>query len=77
MPLALNTLTGLVDYQPDHIVEHPILGRYLLEVPEGTKPLLPGMFKPGTKDEFEEYHQEEEAPAPVAPVAKPEEGDNK
>ena len=56
MPYALNTLTGIVDFQPEHIIDHVILGRYLKEVPEGTKSLAPGMFKPGTVDEFEELN---------------------
>jgi hypothetical protein len=58
MPYALNTLTGIVDFQPEHVINHVVLGKYLKEVPEGTKPLQPGMFKPGTVDEFEEAHAE-------------------
>jgi hypothetical protein len=56
MPTTLNTLTGIVDFQPDHVLNHVILGQYLKEVPEGTKSLEPGMFKPGTVEEFEELH---------------------
>jgi hypothetical protein len=63
MPYALNTLTGIVDFQPEHIVDHPVIGRYLKEVPEGTKSLVPGMFKPGTVDEFEELNTTQSNPA--------------
>jgi hypothetical protein len=67
MPYALNTLTGIVDFQPEHVINHVVLGKYLKEVPEGTKSLQPGMFKPGTVDEFEEVHAKAE-PEDVTPA---------
>lgn len=69
MPTALNTLTGIVDFQPDHVVNHVELGRYLKVVPEGTKSLTPGMFKPGTVDEFEELNANQTVAAPSKDTA--------
>lgn len=66
MPTALNTLTGIVDFQPDHVVNHVNLGQYLKVVPEGTKSLIPGMFKPGTVDEFEELNAPQPKDEPSA-----------
>ena len=72
MTTVLNTLTGIVTDQPDHIVNHITLGKYLLEVPEGTKNLVPGLFKPGTADEFVELNAKDEK----APNNSKKNGDN-
>lgn len=58
MPTTLNTLTGKVKDVPKAVAEHAIIGRYLKVVPEGTKPLVPGMFKPGTVEEYDAAHSE-------------------
>lgn len=68
MPTTLNTLTGLITFQDDHIVAHPTIGRYLKVVPEGTKPLVEGMFKPGTVEEFEELNGSDIIKQQDAPV---------
>lgn len=62
MPYTIHTLTGIASEQPEHVVAHPQLGRYLKVVPEGTKSLAQGLFKPGTVDEFEVFNARQEQP---------------
>lgn len=40
-----NRLTGKLDWTQDHVFEHPVLGKDLEEVEEGTKPLVPELIK--------------------------------
>lgn len=79
MPTTLHTLTGRVANVPDELLDNPKLKSYLKVVPEGTKPLLKGMFKPGTVEEFDKAnkvvsHKVEDG-KPVEPKSK--EGENK
>ena len=40
-----HAISGVVDNNtPTHIARHPVLGKYLVEVPEGTKPLVPELI---------------------------------
>lgn len=57
MSTYLHTLTGKIGEARDDVIDHPVLGRYLKRVEEGTKALVEGMFKPGTKEEFDELNQ--------------------
>lgn len=42
-----HTVSGAVDPNtPIHIAEHPVLGKYLEIVPDGTKPFVPELHKP-------------------------------
>lgn len=57
-----NKLTGVVDnHTQDHIFEHPVLGKDLELVEEGTKPLVPELIKyePATPDLFPDARVEE------------------
>lgn len=57
MSTYIHTLTGLIGEARDDVIDHPIVGNYMKRVEEGTKPLVEGMFKPGTKVEFDELNQ--------------------
>lgn len=47
MPRTRHTISGVIDENtPEHIVSHPILGKFLEVVDEDAKPLLPVMHKP-------------------------------
>ena len=49
MPRTRHTVSGVVDENtPEHIVQHPVLGKYLEVVDENAKPFLPIMHKPTT-----------------------------
>lgn len=43
-------ISGAVDLNtPRHVAEHPILGKHLEIVPEGTKPFTPELYKARTE----------------------------
>lgn len=47
MPRTRHTISGVIDENtPEHIVTHPVLGKYLEVVDEDAKPFLPAMHKP-------------------------------
>lgn len=47
MPRTRHTVSGVIDENtPEHIVSHPVLGKYLEVVDDDAKPLLPIMHKP-------------------------------
>lgn len=50
---ALNTITGLTARLPKRIVDHAVLGEYLVEVSDDAKPYASDLFKSTTPDEFE------------------------
>jgi len=52
MPRAMHTYTGLVVDVPQHILDTELGKNVYIEVPEGTKPLVPGLFKPGNVEQF-------------------------
>lgn len=54
--LYRNSLTGMVEHLTDE--QAAVFPKTLVQVPEGTKPFLPGMFTPG-------YVGEHDAPAPL------------
>lgn len=40
-----HAISGVVDKNtPVHVARHPVLGKYLVEVPEGTKPFVPELI---------------------------------
>lgn len=41
MITARNTQDGTVGRYPRYLVDHPVIGRHLEEVPHGTKPTVP------------------------------------
>lgn len=43
---ALNTASGQVGSVPEAYLTHPVLGRVLVEVPEGTKSFDPEKYQP-------------------------------
>lgn len=49
---ALHTISGQVAVLPKRIVDHPILGKYLVEVDETAKPYASELFKATTPEEF-------------------------
>lgn len=52
MTRTRHTVSGVIDENtPDHILTHPVLGKYLVEVDENAKPLLAVMHRPTTADE--------------------------
>lgn len=57
MSTYIHTLTGKIGEARDDVIDHPVLGRYLKRVEEGTKALVEGMFRPGTKEEFDELNK--------------------
>jgi len=52
MTTILNTQTGKIGDERDEVIDHPVLGRFMLRVEEGTKELVEGMFKPGLAVDF-------------------------
>lgn len=68
MPRAIHTITGLVVDVPEHILESELGQNVYIEVPEGTKPLTPGLFKPGNVEEFKANNKD---------FSKADESDNK
>lgn len=48
--LTRDTISGVVGSVPAHYLDHPILGKNLIEVPEGTKSFEPSMYKSKDKD---------------------------
>jgi hypothetical protein len=64
---ALNTVSGQVGVVPASYLDHPVLGKTLVEVPEGTKSYEPTKYKSQTADEWREDHphgvEVEEKPA--------------
>ena len=67
MPRTRHTVSGVVDQNtPEHILDHPVLGKYLEVVEEGTKPLLPVMHRPATVDKTDV----DEAAEPAIPAKK-------
>lgn len=47
MPRTRHTVSGVVDPNtPEHIVSHPVLGKFLEVVDDDVKPFLPAMHKP-------------------------------
>lgn len=69
MAYTMHTLTGQVDEVPDTLLDIPRIAKYLKVVPEGTKPLVPGLFRAGTVDEFEELNAKPEHELDAAPDA--------
>lgn len=52
MTRTRHTVSGVIDENtPDHILSHPVLGKYLIEVDEKAKPLVAVMHRPTTADE--------------------------
>lgn len=49
---VINTISGQVGTASDIVLNDPNLNKYIKVVPEGTKPLVEGMFVQGTVDEF-------------------------
>lgn len=43
---ALNTVSGKVSVIPATFLDHPVFGKTLVEVPEGTKSYDPEFYKP-------------------------------
>jgi hypothetical protein len=75
-----NKLTGVTEWTQDHVFEHPVLGKDLEEVPEGTKPLVPEKIKyePVAPDLFPQEITEARIDAPDDKEwAKPSESDKK
>lgn len=54
---ALNTLSGVVDKIPEHILNHPSFAPYLIEVEPGTKSYDPSKYEPKTADEYRAAHE--------------------
>lgn len=51
---ALNTVSGQVGLVPASYLEHPVFGKTLVEVPEGTKSYDPEFYKPTDKEGHDE-----------------------
>lgn len=67
-------ISGAVDRNtPRHVAEHPILGKHLDIVPEGTKPLVPELIKATTKP----VDVDVKTPEVKAPKPKPSDSDKK
>lgn len=49
---AIHTITGLTAWLPKRVVDHAILGQYLVEVADDAKPYADGLFKPTTPEDF-------------------------
>ena len=50
MPRTRNRLSGVIDKDtPQHIVDHPVLGKYLEVVGPDDKPLVPELAPKGEK----------------------------
>lgn len=55
MPRTRHTVSGVVDKNtPEHILDHPVLGKYLEVVEDDAKPLLPVMHRPTTVDKIDD-----------------------
>lgn len=51
MPRTRHTVSGVIDENtPEHMLTHPLLGKFLEVVDENAKPLLPVMHRPATVD---------------------------
>ena len=53
--IALNLISGQIAETERSFLEHPVFGKDLVEVEEGTKPFEASKYKPMTKDEFFEW----------------------
>jgi len=64
---VINSVTGGAATMPRRIAEHPVFGRALVEVKEGSKPYAPELYQEQSVEEFIEAHpgklpDEDEAP---------------
>lgn len=53
---ARNTISGQVRSTRKSIVEHPVLGKNLVEVDDDAKPYVSELFKPRSAEEFTSQH---------------------
>lgn len=82
---ALNTVSGRVAEVPASYLTHPVLGKTLVEVPEGTKNYDPRFYKPtdaeGHQKKQARKSKEEVDPGPAifdfdAPIEPTQESEN-
>lgn len=65
---TLHTVSGAVARVPEHFLDHPVFGEYLVEVEPHAKPYDPELWKPTTAAEYKSRqveappHQDEEYP---------------
>lgn len=49
---TLHTVSGVVARVPAHLLDHPVLGEYLIEVDPHTKSYQPDLWKPTTASDY-------------------------
>jgi len=67
---ARNSETGKIGSYPRRFVEHPVLGRFLEEVPSGAKPRIPLQVM---VDAFESHREQAESEEVIAYISEEEE----
>lgn len=65
---TLHTVSGAVGRVPNHFLDHPVFGEYLVEVAPHTKSYEPELWKPTTAAEYRAARSNEAQASEYNPI---------